>query len=124
LSTRSQVYLADSGVYLYQHMDGYMLPEIVQAALIQKERWDDEEYLNRIIFCEMVQDHIHDSTGYGIGTQRHGDIEWLVTVNVERQTVKIEQGYDEDMKVLYENSFEDFIKTNVSEEKLLEVVQE
>lgn len=90
MSTRAQVYIEDTGVYLYQHYDGDTLPDEVKAALKRgKDRWDDDEYLTRIIFCEMVKHHVEDLTGYGIGTTKHGDIEYLVIVNCEKQTVSV-----------------------------------
>ena len=85
MSTRSQVQMLNEGIFLYQHMDGYMLPEIVQSALAKKVRWDDPEYLTRIIFSEMIKGFIDGETGYGISTGQHGDIEWLVVVDIENR---------------------------------------
>ena len=47
-------------------------------------RLDDAEYLTRIIFCDMVKDNIDGTTGFGIGKEEHGDIEYLVTVYPDR----------------------------------------
>lgn len=87
MGTRAQVFIKDEGVYLYQHWDGDGLFEIVQNAIAKKDRWGDSEYLARIIFCEMVQDDIDGSTGYGIGNSQHSDIEYLVTVDCKKRTV-------------------------------------
>ncbi len=45
----------ESYLYLYTHWGGSELPAILQAALKRgKERWNDEPYLARIIFQEML----------------------------------------------------------------------
>ena len=90
MSTRSQVFIKDTGVYLYQHCDGYDLAGIVKEAIASpagRARSDDVEYLTRIIFCEMVKNDVSGELGYGIGTTQHGDIDFLVTVDVKAQTV-------------------------------------
>ena len=55
----------DAGrIYLYTHWAGYSLPETLRSALERgKSRWDDESYLTRIIFCEMVKGSEADLTG-------------------------------------------------------------
>jgi len=93
MSTRSQVKIISDDfnvpIYLYQHCDGYALYKIVKNAIVRgKDRWNDPEYLARIIFSEMIKDSIMDDIGYGIGTSEHGDIEYLVTVNIDNQTIK------------------------------------
>ena len=60
-----------SGVYLYSHWGGTELPATLQAALNSPQgrgRWDDEAYLTRIIFCQMVKGDEDGETGYGIST--------------------------------------------------------
>jgi hypothetical protein len=64
------------------------LLDTVKDALERGEsRWGDSEYLNRIIFSEMVKDEVMDTTGYGIGTALHGDTSRVVEVNHDEQTV-------------------------------------
>ena len=54
-------------LYLYTHWSGSELPKILAAALKRgKSRWDDEPYLNRIIFSEMIKDNPMGETGFGI----------------------------------------------------------
>lgn len=93
MSTRAQVKIVQhrgGEVYLYQHSDGYDLPNTVRKALQRGvSRWDDPEYLARIIFNEMTEDDAKGTLGYGIGTEQHGDIEWLVIVDVPNQTVEV-----------------------------------
>jgi hypothetical protein len=93
MSTRGQVFIKDTGVYLYQHSDGYDLGDEVRSAIASERgqaRRDDEEYLTRIIFEDMIGKRAGSETGYGIGTSIHGDIEYLVTVDVAAQTVTVE----------------------------------
>ena len=93
MGTRAQVKIEQYGnrapVYLYQHYDGYNLPDTVRKALKKgRGSWNDECYLARIIFCEMVKDDIAGTTGYGIDTEEHGDIEVLVEI-LQGQKVRI-----------------------------------
>jgi len=94
MSTRGQVFIQDTGVYLYQHCDGYNLITVVANAIARGQRLDQPEYLTRIIFSEMLFQHypdLLDSTGYGIGRTRHGDVSIVVTVNCKDQIVVDEQ---------------------------------
>ena len=103
MGTRAQVYMKDEGVYLYQHLDGYSLMETVTKAVqsdVGKGRQDDPEYLARIIFCAMVKDNIDGETGYGIGTKKHGDIEYLVTVDCKKKTITKLNVYSKQRKTI------------------------
>jgi len=135
MGTRSQVFMKTSGVYLYQHWDGYNLPEEVQTALKRETRYNDEEFLSRIIFETMLSAGRYDgcsdtpedkerteTLGYGIGTSQHGDIEWLVTVDTEKQEITINQGYD-DLSQIWNGSFKEFIVAEMSEEKLMPALE-
>ena len=78
-------------VYLYTHWKASSLVETVREALDSqagRNRWDDVEYLTRIIFDYMTGLQ-REETGYGIGTTAHGDVWRIVEVNVEKQTVTI-----------------------------------
>ncbi len=70
MGDRRNVYVAENdehGVYLYTHWDGWQLPHIVAQALDRgRDRWDDAQYLARIIFCQMLDGDTDSSTGYGI----------------------------------------------------------
>lgn len=111
MSTRSQVKLISSSfstpIYLYQHYDGDNLYKTVCNAISRKARWDDPEYLTRIIFSEMIKDHIDDTTGYGIGTSQHGDIEYLVEVDIDNQTIKEYEGYGNTWEVINSTTFKE-----------------
>lgn len=81
-------------VYLYAHWGaGLQTLGDVQQALKMQARWDDPEYLVRIIFCQMVQDDIEGTTGFGISTSMHGDLEELIIVDTSKQKVYYMQNY-------------------------------
>ncbi len=68
-------------VWLYTHWGGSEIYANLAAALKRgRSRWDDEEYLTRIIFSEMVKDGWEACTGFGIGVGMHGDIEYHVPI--------------------------------------------
>lgn len=102
MGARAQVRIqmdSSESVYLYTHWGAPSLDTDVREALRKgQDRWDDPEYLARIVFQEMLHGD-NGNTGYGIGTSEHGDIEYLITLT-ENQIVKI--GEDE-------YSFKEFI---------------
>ena len=74
MGDRANVQIVQQGggvVNFYTHWSGYRLPEIVRLALAHKQRWDDGDYLGRIVFCEMLKaqgkDALDETTGFGIG---------------------------------------------------------
>jgi len=89
MGDRGQVLMVDEKVYLYTHWNATELVETVRRALARKQRWDDPEYLARIIFCEMVKDDVKGETGFGIGTEGHGDIWRQISIDCESQKVFI-----------------------------------
>jgi len=90
-------------VYLYTHWEGSDLKEILKQALIRgKERWDDEAYLTRIIFCEMIKNNVMESTGYGISTYICDNEHPILEVDCNKQEIRIQS---EDKNI----SFKEFI---------------
>jgi len=56
------------GIYLYTHWSGYAFPEKLREALeFGKGRWDDDQYLARIITSRVFADLVDSETGGGIG---------------------------------------------------------
>ena len=93
----------DGFVYLYTHWNGSELAATVRAALARRLRWNDREYLTRIIFCEMIKGCEAEENGFGIGTEEHGDNEHpLIVLDCDNQ--KITVGH-------LTMSFETFLKT-------------
>ena len=78
-------------IYLYTHWGGYSLPVVLQNALKRgKHRWDNEPYLARIIFCEMVKGYEMDLTGFGISTYECDNEHPHLIVDCATQTVTID----------------------------------
>lgn len=75
------------GVYLYTHWGGSELPMTLQSALKKRWRWDDEQYLARIIFCEMVKGDETGETGYGISAVIGDGGKRVLKVDAATQTV-------------------------------------
>lgn len=75
-------------IYLYTHWGGSSLPSVLQSALLRgSNRWDDESYLTRIIFSEMIKDEVMSETGYGISTYQTDSNHDDLIVNMFNQTV-------------------------------------
>jgi len=77
-------------IYMYTHWDGTSLPVTLQDALKRgQSRWDDPQYLNRIIFSEMIQNDVLDDTGYGLSTEIGDNEHEIIYVNHDTQSVLI-----------------------------------
>lgn len=81
----------DSNVYLYTHWAGTELPATVQTALARRERWDDQQYLTRIIFEEMIKPALGHPTGYGITAWLGDGATRLVYVDTAKQQVRLQR---------------------------------
>lgn len=80
----------DAKVYLYSHWGGSDVYLQLQAALKPRQRWDDSEYLTRIIAREMGMGE-GGETGFGIGNAPHGDVEHAIPVlDMEKQQISFE----------------------------------
>ena len=74
-------------VYLYTHWSGSELPEILRLALSRNLRWDDEQYLARIIFDQMTAGSQGEETGFGISAALRDNSYPLLVVDCAKQTV-------------------------------------
>ena len=94
MGDRANVKVVDgaSTVFLYTHWGGSELPETLQRVLARRLRWDDGQYLSRIIFCEMVKGHEDGETGFGISSNCGDGDERILTVDVRKQKVFINGG--------------------------------
>ncbi len=104
-------------VFFYTHWAGYRIKKTLQAALIRgRERWDDAQYLSRVIFCEMVGNDT-GITGLGISTKigDHGGN--LLCVNMEENMVR-ERDSRKDIgaPILNQWTFADFIALKLEDE--------
>ncbi len=92
MGDRANICYHDDGgtIYFYTHWDGEELPNILRAALLRgKDRWNDNAYLARVIFCEMIKDDVLGLTGYGISTYLMDNEHPLIYVYPGDQTVSI-----------------------------------
>jgi hypothetical protein len=81
-------------VYLYTHKRGLETFAILRAALTRgKSKWTDEQYLSRVIFCDLVNGTDLDKTGdFGISSFL-GDNELPIFVlDIVNQRVMLEEG--------------------------------
>lgn len=107
MGSRAQILIKDEGVYLYSHWGSETIEQELRGWLDKgKSRWNDPEYLARIIFSQMVKKYIDGDTGFGIGTSKHGDLDILITVDCERRTVAVENCFTGNVM---SKSFVDFI---------------
>lgn len=111
MGDRAQVFIKDTGVYLYTHWSACELPSDVQKAIEKRWRWDDPEYLARIIFDEMTRDTKFEETGYGISTAQHGDVWRIITIDCGNQSVKV----TDDGRDVFAGSFEAIASQKVLE---------
>lgn len=80
--------IQDFPIFFYTHWDAEKLPQVIKDALIRgQDKWDDESYLARIIFSEMIKDNVLDLTGYGIDIQEGQKDLPTITVNLSTQQV-------------------------------------
>lgn len=99
-----RVVYADSSIFLYTHWEGHSLPSTLQNALLKKERWDDGQYLSRIIFQEMIGQDA-GTTGFGISSIVEDGDDRVLIVNVDEQTVSVKEKHW---------TFDEFLKTDAT----------
>lgn len=91
MGDRANVKVVEGGreLYFYTHWAGTELPALVAEGLRRgKDRWYDPPYLNRIIFCTLL-DGDDGTTGYGISAHVTGAARALV-IDHDRQWVHLD----------------------------------
>ena len=100
-------------VYIYTHSSASKLVAEVHEVLSRKKRWDDPDYLTRMIVCGIIPyDQWNSEFGYGIGTQLYVDINLLISIDTTYQTISISShgsGVD-DVKMELEDFVDNFYK--------------
>ena len=102
----------DDDVVFYTHWSGADVAAVVCRALAKKWRWDDANYLARIVFCELVKGHENEETGYGISRHLAGDNEHsVVVVDVGKQEVFFSESDEDNLLPINARcwSFEDYV---------------
>lgn len=90
MGDRANIFMKDSddrGVYFYTHWAGTELPKDLRDALARRDRWDDYQYLSRIVFCQMIAHDVSGSTGYGISPYCGDGSDRVLIVDVDNRTV-------------------------------------
>lgn len=106
-------------VYLYSHNTANELVNVVDEVLSRKVRWDDPDYLARMIFCRMIpKDKWNEELGFGIGTQLYTDVNMLLSLDTVHQTIKISSAFETYIVHSVSMSFEDFINNYASNAEL------
>lgn len=83
------VYGEGQSIFFYTHWQGTELPQTVAKALEKgRTRWDDESYLARIIFQEIIGND-DDVTGFGIAPYVMDNEHDVVQVFTKLNVVKI-----------------------------------
>lgn len=88
MGERTNIHLKNDNIYLYSHWSTKEeLGITLKEALIRgRSRWSDPQYLNRIIFSEMIKNAVLEETGYGLsGKVLDGEV--CFVVDVENNTV-------------------------------------
>ena len=76
-------------IYLYTHWRGSRITNILKCALVKgKSRWDNEAYLTRIIFCELMKGEEDGIIGYGISTDILDNQREILEVDCKNQLIK------------------------------------
>ena len=97
-------------VYLYSHNTSNELVSVVSDVLSRQVRWDDPDYLSRMIFCRMVpKNKWDDELGFGIGTQLYRDVNMLISLDTVHQTIKISSAFETYVTNSITMSFDDFL---------------
>lgn len=96
-------------IWLYTHWTGRELEDTLRSALARgRDRWDDQPYLTRIIFCEMVKlDGGDGLTGFGIALVEQDSNHPHIYVDIDKKTVKS----DRFAAGKHTQTFEDFCQT-------------
>lgn len=107
-------YNEKESIYFYTHWNGSYLPEVVQTALKKKERWDDEPYLSRIVFCELVDGQEKTNTGFGIYTHICDNEHPIVVIDTQKQEVYFTEENKEEPVDNCRWSFKEFVETDLT----------
>lgn len=79
----------DERVCLYSHWKGDELINILKTSLERgKSRLDDFQYITRIIFCDMINGHESELTGYGITQNIWDSNGYDIHVDINKQIIK------------------------------------
>jgi len=97
-------------VYLYSHNTANELVSVVSDVLSRQLRWDDPDYLSKMLFCRMIpKNKWDDELGFGIGTQLYKDVNMLISLDTVHQTIRISSAFETYITNTITMSFDDFL---------------
>jgi hypothetical protein len=113
MGDRANIYLTNSryrkandtkhGIYLYTHWSGYSWPDRLRRALeFGRNRWDDPQYLQKIIMDQVFKKERDEETGAGVSLDI-GDNQYpIIVVDVNGKTVSFaDEGHETDRAAWY-----------------------
>jgi len=116
-STQIEIISEFGRIYLYDHNGADGIIQKLYNVLSKKVRWDDPDYLARMLFCEMIPFEFWESdSGFGIGTVLYESTNVLVTLDFPKQRVVIQSILDK--HAIESFSFESFVESFASKAKL------
>ena len=80
---------APSQVWLYTHWGGSTIASVVRDALAKNQRWNDGQYLARIVYDVLLDGQHSDATGFGITDRMCDNEHKIVVVDTSQQLVVI-----------------------------------
>jgi hypothetical protein len=91
MGDRGNVYFKQAEVFLYTHWSGSDLSITVRDALKRgKDRWTDDQYLPRIVFCELIgAKKWTETTGFGISHKMGDGSGHVIVVDTHEETVAL-----------------------------------
>lgn len=116
-SAQVEIISSAGRVYLYAHTGAPSITKVVHDALSKRKRWDDPDYLARMIFCEMIpREHWESDLGYGIGSVLYTSTNVLISVDTQRQRVIVQSALNKHESHSY--TFDSFVESFASDAKL------
>jgi hypothetical protein len=103
------------GIYLYTHWSGYDWPEKIREALEFGEgRWNDDQYLTRILTSRVFRDLTESTVGGGIGLTMGDNERPVIVVDTIRQEVSFAAPGEEKIRAkrYATKSFREFVDQN------------
>lgn len=108
MSTRTQIKVKGSPVYIYKHHDGYpdYILKVLQPMLKKhlEERGNDIEYaVANIMKVFAIEEYDlfkeQKMAGYGVGIELHGDIDYLYLVDLNEKSIIVQRPIYKEFKI-------------------------
>jgi hypothetical protein len=105
-------------IWFYAHWSGSDMAAILASALERgRGRWNDDSYLSRIIFCELIEDDVNGTTGFGISPHMCDNEHVILVVDCQAQKVSLRGEKSGPLPAVW--TFEQFAKLSTEEAELI-----